>query len=85
MARPVGAGVRQPVVRKAEAFERKLREVVLSEMTAQNLTWDALSQRSGVSRATIARILRGSSDSQRLDTIESLARALNISPAKFWA
>lgn len=85
MSRPIGAGVRQPLEHTAPVhFTRILKEVLSSEMAAQNLTWDALSKKSGVSRATIARILRGQADSQRLDIIEQLAHALNITPSKFW-
>lgn len=85
VGRPVGAGVRKPVEHKRPiTIERVLRDVVVEEMQKQNLTWDKLAERSGVSRATIARIVTGNADGQRIGTIEALARALNVSPARFW-
>lgn len=82
--RPVGSGVREPVDVKPLPVKRCLAEVVAAEMKEQGLTWDALAERSGVSRATIARVVKGNGDGQRIDTIEALARSLGIHPGAFW-
>jgi DNA-binding Xre family transcriptional regulator len=85
VGRPKGSGVRTPKEpKKAIALKRRITEVVAEEMEKQDLTWDALVARSGVSRATIARIVSGNADGQRIDTIEALAVALGVPPGKFW-
>lgn len=85
VGRPKGSGVREPVEpKRAIKVECVLRDVIVDEMARQNLTWEALSERSGVSRATIARIISGNGAGQRIDTVEALARALCVAPGRFW-
>jgi ribosome-binding protein aMBF1 (putative translation factor) len=83
IGRPAGAGVRVPLAPRTVGIERRFAEVLKREMARQNLTWEALAERSGVSRATIARILADNACGAT-DTVEALAGALGIAPGKFW-
>lgn len=83
VGRPVGHGVRVPKETRAVTIERLFAGVLRSELEKQNLTWEALAERSGVSRATIARILSENACGATA-TVEALAGALGISPGKFW-
>lgn len=84
IGRTPGSGVRVPKDARPIGIERRFSEVLKTEMARLNLTWEALAERSGVSRATIARILADNAEGQRIDTIEALAGALGIAPGKFW-
>jgi transcriptional regulator with XRE-family HTH domain len=79
-----GQGLRIPLPSPSIDVERVLSAVVAAEMKRQQLTWGALAERSGVSKATIARIVAGNGVGQRIDTIEAIAIALGIEPGKFW-
>jgi len=83
VGRPVGQGVRVPKEARSIDIERRFAEVLKAEMVKQNLTWEALSERSGVSRATIARILADNACGAT-ETVEALANALGIAPGRFW-
>lgn len=64
---------------------RCVSEVIRREMGRQQLTWDVLIERSGISRSSIARILKTNGERQWVETLESLAYALGLSPADFWS
>ena len=86
VGRPAGSGVREPATappRGKAPFKRRLRSTLIEEMGRQQLTWDELAKRSGVSRSTIGRILAEDACGAT-ETLESLAHGLGISPARFW-
>jgi hypothetical protein len=84
VGRPPGSGARIPKTPKALKVERRLAEVLRDEMAKQDLTWEALAARSGVSRATLARLLAENGAGSTLDTVEALASAVGVSPSAFW-
>lgn len=63
--------------------KRIFSKVLQTAMDAQGVSWNALVERSGVSRATLARLLRENGGT-RLDALEALAKALGLSPTEFW-
>lgn len=83
VGRPPGPQ-KHPKDPKPTVITRVLTEVLEAEMGKSDMTWDVLSERSGVSRSTIARVLASNGDGQRIETLEALAVALGISPRRFW-
>lgn len=84
VGRPTGVGVREPMTPAAAPYKRVIKDVIEQLMKDQNLTWESLAGRSGLSRATIARVLKDNGEGQRLDTIEAIATALGVVPSAFW-
>ncbi len=86
VGRPAGSGVREPVTEPPTKapFKRRFRAVLTEEMRRQQLTWDELARRAGVSRSTIGRVLT-ENDCGATATVEALARGLGIEPGRFWS
>jgi DNA-binding Xre family transcriptional regulator len=80
-----GQGRKEPVPPTREVkIERRLAEVVKKEMDRQNLTQAELAKRTGMSRRTVQRVLAHNGHKQSIETLESLAEALGITPSRFW-
>jgi hypothetical protein len=82
--RPTGTA-KVPIERPVnETGQRVFADVIAEEMERQNLTWLEIVHRSGVSRSSLARLIANNGEAARLDTIEAVAKAIGISPARFW-
>jgi len=66
------------------AFENVTSLVVKERMAKLHLSWNQLAERSGLSRATIARVVRGEDDRVPSTTLEALAQAIGVTPSVFW-
>lgn len=83
VGRPTGA-MREPMTPPPVDFARVMRAAVEAAMAEQQLTWDALAARAGLSRTTISRVIAHNGEGQRVCTVEAIAKALGLSPSAFW-
>lgn len=67
----------------AHEYEFVLPEVLAQRMEKLNMSWNAVVEACGVSRPTVARIMRGET-AVGSSTIQALAEGLGIDPGKFW-
>jgi hypothetical protein len=74
-----------PRARKTLQLRRRFAAAIQEAMDEQNLTWDEVVRRTGVSRATLARGLRNQDKHWLVETIEAVSTGLGIPPEKFWS
>jgi ribosome-binding protein aMBF1 (putative translation factor) len=65
-------------------IERIFSKVVSAEMERLNISQRQLAKLVGKSRRTIQRTIASNGHKQTLETLEAFARALGISPSRFW-
>ena len=65
--------------------KRQFESVVRHQMSAQGLTWRKMAEKANISEQTLANCLRDNGKSMKLETLERICEALEISPADIWA
>jgi hypothetical protein len=76
---------RVPTALNTIIIKRRFAAVVREAMDEQNLSWDVVAQRTGVSKASLGRCLRNDDKHWLIETIEAFSRGLGIEPGRFWS